>query len=222
MNGAHDLGGMHGMGPVVAEEDEPVFHAEWERRAFAITLAMGALGKWNLDMSRFAREDTPPADYLTRSYYETWLYGLEKQLVETGFVTEDEIAAELAGNHAQPVTTPTFTADKVGPALAKGSTARIDEDQPAKFKAGDRVVVRNLNPLGHTRAPRYVRGRAGIVDRDHGVFIFPDSHAADGNKNPQHCYSVRFDAAEIWGPETGGRNAVYVDLWDDYLDPAAP
>lgn len=222
MNGAHDMGGMHGMGPIEIEENEPVFHAEWERRAFAITLTAGAMGKWNLDMSRHARENTPPVDYLRRSYYEMWLHGLETLLVEKGLVSQDEIAAQLAGGHAETIATPSITADKIEPAMAKGATHRIDSDMAAKFRPGDHVVVRDLNPLGHTRAPRYVRGRRGIVERDHGVFIYPDSHAADGDQNPQHCYSVRFAATELWGGQASPRDHVHVDLWDDYLDLVAP
>jgi len=96
VNGVHDMGGMHGFGPVVAEAHEPVFHAEWERRAFALTLAAGFLGEWNIDMSRFAREQMPPAAYLASSYYEHWLWGLEHLLVERGLLTREEIEARVA------------------------------------------------------------------------------------------------------------------------------
>jgi len=220
MNGAQDMGGMQCMGPVEPEKNEPVFHADWEKRVLAVTLAMGAWRKWNLDMARFARENTPAADYLRRSYYETWLYGLEKLMVETGLLAPGEIDAAVAGRHAERVAEPPLTVDKVGPSLAKGSTARVDEDRPAKFKAGDTVRVFNRHPVGHTRAPRYVRGHVGTVEQDHGVFIFPDSHAADGSKNPQHVYAVRFTARELWGPEANARDSVCVDLWDAYLEPA--
>jgi nitrile hydratase len=220
MNGAHDMGGMQCMGPVVREENEPVFHGEWEKRVLAMTLAMGAWGRWNIDMSRFARENTPAADYLRRSYYETWLYGLEKLMVENGLLSRDEIEAAVAGQHAQKVADPALTADTVWPTLAKGSSARIDQEKPPKFKAGDRVRVRNRHPLGHTRAPRYVRGHDGVVVVDHGVFIFADSHAADGTKNPQHLYAVRFSAEELWGADAAAADSVCVDLWDDHLDPA--
>ena len=219
MNGGQDMGGVHGFGPVQREEDEPPFHAEWERRAFAITLAMGAHGKWNIDRSRFARENTAPSDYLARSYYEMWLYGLEKLLLENSFVTETEIEAALAGVAAARVAEPPLGAEDVGPALAKGATARVDAEIPAKFKVGDAVRVGNFNPTGHTRAPRYVRGHPGVVARDQGVFVFPDSHAASGDPKPQHVYAVRFEAAELWGGDDGGREAVYVDLWNDYLEP---
>ncbi len=103
--------------------------------------------------------------------------------------------------------------------LRKGGSARVDDDVAPKFKPGQRVVARNLNPLGHTRVPRYIRGRSGTVDRDHGVFVFPDTNAAGTGKSPQHVYSVRFEASEVWGAETGAKDAIYIDLWDDYLDP---
>lgn len=96
MNGAHDLGGMHGFGPIDPEPDEPVFHAQWERRAFALTLAMGAYGAWNIDMSRHARERMEPGAYLTTSYYEHWLHGLERLLIEKGLLTREEIDTRMA------------------------------------------------------------------------------------------------------------------------------
>ena len=218
MNGAHDLGGMHGLGPIDPAPNEPVFHDRWERRAFGITLACGALGRWNIDMSRFARESMHPADYLATSYYEHWLHGLEVLLAQSGLVTAQELDGNGDPRPAADVTA--LTADRVGPALARGSTARVESDLAAKFAAGDGVVARNRNPLGHTRVPRYARGRRGVIDRDHGVFVFADDHAAGRGKNPQHVYSVRFTARELWGAEASPRDSVYIDLWDDHLDPA--
>ncbi|HEY6173143.1 MAG TPA: nitrile hydratase subunit beta [Kofleriaceae bacterium] len=227
MNGAHDLGGMHGFGPVVAEPDEPVFHSAWERRAFGLTLAMGAWRRWNLDMSRSAREQMPPAEYLATSYYEHWLFGLERLLVEHGFATADEIARVRRGETT--TTAPTGTVVKDGALRADGvarmlrnrRAARLDVAVAPRFAVGQAVLARNLHPTGHTRVPRYVRGRRGIVAIDHGVFIFPDSHAAGDGKQPQHVYSVRFTARELWGPDAPARDTVHVDLWDDYLE-AAP
>ena len=115
---------------------------------------------------------------------------------------------------------PLLTPDMVEPVLRKGGSARVDNDAAPKFKAGDKVVARNINPRGHTRLPRYARGKSGVIDRDHGTFVFPDTHAADWDKRPQHVYSVRFSARELWGAEAPGNDAVYIDLWDDYLDPA--
>ena len=96
MNGIHDMGGMHGLGPIDREENEPVFHHAWERRAFALNMAAGFLGDWNIDMSRYAREQMPPAEYLATSYYEHWLWGLERLLVEKGLLTRTEIEARVA------------------------------------------------------------------------------------------------------------------------------
>jgi nitrile hydratase beta subunit len=227
MNGIHDLGGMHGMGTAVREENEPVFHHEWERRAFAITLASAFLGKWNLDMSRYARELMPAAEYLSTSYYEHWLYGVGRLLVEQGLVTREEVEARIAGEaggqmRAQPApeAVGVLKAADVDKMLRRGRSARVAEEIRPRFKPGDRVVAREIHPVGHTRLPRYVRGRQGIIDRDHGVFVFPDTHAMGQGKKPQHCYSVRFAARELWGSDASPRDSVYVDLWDDYLDPA--
>jgi nitrile hydratase len=200
-----------------------VFHHEWERRAFAITLASGFLGKWNLDTSRHSRERMPGSEYLATTYYEHWLWGLEQLLIENGLLTRAEIAARLKDSEsvakpAEPL--PVLKADQVREALRRGGAHRVDVDVPPRFKAGDAVVCRNINPLGHTRLPRYARGKRGVVDRDYGVHVFPDAHAAGRGKQPQHVYSVRFTAQELWGSEASGRDRVYIDLWDDYLDPA--
>jgi len=225
MNGVHDMGGMHGMGPVQAERDEPVFHEEWERRAFAITVSTGFLGKWNIDMGRYAREQMPPAEYLATSYYEHWLWGLEKLLVDKGLLAREEIQARLAGRPvrlAPPPSDlrPTLRAPDVPKALQNRRAARMDDPVPPRFKPGDRVLAKNMNPIGHTRLPRYARGRRGVVDRDHGVFVFPDAAAAERGRQPQHCYSVRFEARELWGPEASPRDAVYIDMFEPYLEPA--
>jgi nitrile hydratase len=225
MNGAHDLGGMHGFGPVELEPDEPVFHAEWERRTFALQMAMGAWGRWNLDMSRSMREQMPPAEYLATSYYAHWLWGLERHLERHGFLARGDLDRRVQEG-ADPKPAPAepqagaLRPDGVTRFLRNRRAARLDDPVPPKFKAGDAIVARNLNPPGHTRIPRYVRGRRGVIDRDHGVFIFPDTHAAGLGRKPQHVYSVRFAARELWGPDGHARDAVYVDLWDDYLDPA--
>lgn len=229
MNGAHDLGGMHGFGPVVAEPDEPVFHAAWERRAFGLTLAMGAWRRWNLDMSRFAREQMPPAEYLATSYYEHWLFGLLRLLAEHGFASPDELErvrrgepAPVGGRAEVPeVRDGALRPEGVPRMLRTRRAARLDDPVPPKFRVGQAVRARNIHPTGHTRVPRYVRGRRGVVAIDHGVFIFPDTHAAGQGTKPQHVYSVRFAARELWGPDAPARDSVYVDLWDDYLE-AAP
>jgi nitrile hydratase len=218
MNGVHDMGGMHGMGPVEIERDEPVFHAAWEARAFALTLASGFRGRWNIDMGRYSREQMPPAAYLAATYYERWLFGLEKLLLQEGLVTADELATGRAA--AQAGSEGTLRASDVEHFLRNRRNARLGEAVLPRFRAGAPVLARNLHPVGHTRLPRYVRGHRGVIDRDHGVFIFPDTNAMTRDRKPQHCYSVRFAARELWGPEASARDGVYVDLWDDHLDPA--
>jgi len=226
VNGVHDMGGMHGLGPIVHETDEPVFHAEWERRAFAITLAAGFLGRWNLDQSRYARELMPPAEYLASTYYEHWLHGLERQLVDTRLLAREEIERRLGGDRAPAAPAAeadrarALTAADVPRALYKSKGARVAADVPPRFRVGDEIRTRNIHPSAHTRLPRYARGRRGMIHRDHGVFVFPDTHAMSQDPKPQHVYSVRFAARELWGPEASPRHFVHVDLWDDYLDPA--
>ena len=224
MNGAHDLGGMHGFGPVVAEPDEPVFHAPWERRALGLVLAMGAWRRWNLDMSRSAREQMPPAAYLATSYYEHWLFGLLRLLGEHGFVTPEELERVQRGEPGAsgPAEVQDGALRPEGVPLLVGNrrSARLEDPVPPEFRVGQTVLTRNIHPQGHTRLPRYVRGRRGLVAIDHGVFAFPDTHAAGEGAKPQHVYSVRFAARELWGPAASARDSVYVDLWDDYLEAA--
>ncbi len=218
MNGIHDLGGMHGFGRVEIEPDEPVFHADWETRVFAMNLATAYAVKWNIDMGRYTREQMPAATYLATGYYEHWLYGLERLVVDHGGVTPEELAAGHASTKAAGAT-PLRPGD-VAAFVGNRRGARVDADVPAMFKAGDRVVTHNEHPVGHTRLPRYARGKRGVIDRDHGVFVFPDTNAMTRDRKPQHCYAVRFAAQELWGPSASPRDSVYVDLWDDYLDPA--
>jgi nitrile hydratase len=223
VNGAHDLGGMHGFGSVEIERDEPVFHHEWERRAFAITLAAGFLGKWNIDMSRFAREQMPPAGYLATSYYEHWMFGLEKLLHDHGLVPRQEMERRLKdpAAPAAPVTGERVLAARdVEAALRASRASKADEDVAPRHKVGDHVVTVNINPLGHTRLPRYARGKHGVIALDHGVWVFPDTAGNGLGRKPQHCYTVRFAARELWGEGAAECDTVCIDLWDDHLVPA--
>jgi nitrile hydratase subunit beta len=220
MNGVHDMGGMHGLGPLVREDNEPVFHHDWERRAFALTVAAGCLGRWNIDMSRQAREQMPAADYLAATYYERWLYALQRLLVEKALVTRAEIDTGRAATGQQPADVRVLTGAAVEAFVRKGRVSRAADRIVPRFRAGDHILTRNPHPRGHTRLPRYARGRRGTVARDHGVFVFPDANAAGLGKKPQHLYAVQFMARELWGPAAAPNDAVYIDLWDDYLDPA--
>lgn len=222
MNGGHDLGGMHGLGRINAEAEaqEPVFHADWEKRVFGLVRAAGALGKWNSDMSRHARERQHPADYLRHSYYENWLAGLEKLLVETGLVTAEELASGQASQLAdEAIRKRLLRAEEVAIAEARGSRVEMPADAPPRFRPGDRVRARNRHPAGHTRQPRYVRGRVGVIHEHHGSHVLPDL-SAEGVRVGRHLYGVRFEASELWGENANGNSAIYVDLWEDYLEPA--
>ncbi len=219
MNGVHDLGGFQDFGPVLREPDEPAFHSQWERRAFALTLAMAAPGGWNIDMSRHARESLPPAQYLSSTYYEIWLAGIEKLMAERRLVTPEEI--ETGRAVAPPAAVPrVLTANLVGEVLARGGPADREAPGPARFVPGDTVRARNMNPKGHTRLPRYARGREGMVVRVHGCHVFPDSNAHGLGEAPQWLYSVRFAARELWGEEAMAGDSVHIDLWEPYLEPA--
>lgn len=216
MNGAHDMGGMDGFGPVVPEANEPMFHAEWERRAFAITLAMARPGGWTIDMSRFARENRSPADYLSRSYYQIWLGGLEQLMDERGLVTADEIAAGKPLHPRKDV--PALGPADVAPMLARGGPTERAALAPARFAVGDRVLAKEMHPHGHTRLPRYVRGRVGVIELLHGAHVFPDSSAAGAGEQPQWLYTVTFDGAELWGSDAEPGLRVSVDAWESYLE----
>lgn len=220
MNGAHDLGGMHGFGPInpEPEAEEPVFHAAWEKRVFGLARAAGALGQWNIDMARHARERQPPLEYLRHSYYENWLAGLETLLVETGLVTAEELATGKATGLADAETrTRVLKAENLARALARSSSLVTDVDTPPRFMPGDRVRAINRHPPGHTREPRYVRGRVGVIHAHYGAHIFPDL-SAQGVREGRHLYNVRFEATELWGEHAASRSAVSVDLWEDYLE----
>jgi nitrile hydratase subunit beta len=219
VNGVHDMGGMHGLGPIAPERDEPVFHQAWEARVLALTLAVGAWGRWNLDASRFARESLPGADYLAMSYYEKWLAGLLALMVKTGLVTAAEVEAGSPAAGTLRLTPP-LDAQGAAAAIARGGSTTRDTPSPRRFEIGQSVRARNLNPTGHTRLPRYARGRAGVIERDHGVHVFPDTNAHGQGEQPRRLYGVRFAARELWGEAAAPQDSVHLDLWDDYLDRA--
>jgi nitrile hydratase len=220
VNGPQDLGGRHGFGAVAPEPDEPVFHADWERRALGLTLAAGALGHWTLDASRHARESLPPADYYASSYYRIWLRALEALLLRHGLVTAAELAAGRA-LAAAPAHPRVLTAAAVPGALGRGSPADRDPggSRPA-FAAGQRVRTRLANPPTHTRLPRYASGREGTIESVHGVFAFADTNAHGLGEAPQWLYTVAFAAATLWGGGADPGQTVSIDAWESYLEPA--
>jgi nitrile hydratase subunit beta len=219
MNGVHDMGGMQDMGPIQEEKNEPVFHERWEARVFALRRATAAWGKWNLDVTRHQVELVPPADYLRMGYYERQFAAFLETLVKSGLVTRAELES---GTPAQgsPKAVPALTVEKAAALIAKGAPASRNVPVAPRFQTGQRVRARNINPTGHTRLPRYVRAKVGVIERDHGVFVFPDTNAHLLGEKPQHVYAVRFAARELWGEQAAPHDAVYVDLWDDYLERA--
>ncbi len=218
MDGAQDMGGVWS-GKVQPEPNEPPFHAEWERRAFALTLAMAMPGGWNIDMSRFAREDRPPQEYLGMSYYQIWLAGLERLMLERNLVSPDEIEAGKPLHPAKPVTK-TLTPEGVAGMLHRGGPTERQPLRPAYFAPGDRVRARTINPPTHTRLPRYVRGRAGVIERVLGCHVYPDSNARGAGENPQWLYTVTFEGRELWGESGDPGLKVSIDAWEPYLEPA--
>jgi len=221
MNGPQDLGGMMGFGPVSPEADEPVFHAEWEKRALALTLACAALGEWNLDMGRHARESLPPAVYLSVSYYEIWTRALANMLAERGMVTPEEVTAARMLVPAVPTKKQKADRAQVAAALAKGSPYNRAVDQPARFALGERIVTKVIHPSTHTRLPRYARGKTGEIVAVHGAFVFPDSHAHGLGEQPHWCYGVKFSGRELWGADADASLEVIVDCWEPYLQDRA-
>jgi nitrile hydratase beta subunit len=219
MNGAQDMGGTHGHGPVEPEPNEPVFHAEWERRAFALTLAMGMPGGWNIDMSRFARENRKPTEYLSMSYYQIWFAALETMLKERDLIVDDEMVVGHSLHPPKPVKR-TLSPGDVAQVLYRGGPTERETNTAAKFKIRDKVRAKNLNPLTHTRLPRYVRGHVGTIERVIGCHVFPDSNARGAGEDPQWLYTVRFDGPELWGTGADPSVKVSVDAWEPYLEPA--
>ncbi len=218
MNGAQDLGGMMGFGPIAPEPNEPVFHAEWEKRALAVTLAAGGCRLWSIDEGRYARESLPPAQYLSKSYYDIWISALERLVVAHAMASADELAAGHALTPARAVPAK-LTADRVAATLAHGAPCDRPIAVAAAFAVGAPVRTRVMNPTGHTRLPRYARGKLGVVETVRGAFVFPDSNAHGKGEDPQWLYTVRFTARELWGAEADARISVRIDAFEPYLDP---
>jgi nitrile hydratase beta subunit len=218
MNGAADMGGMHGFGPVQVEPNEPVFHADWERRIFALNNAAGASGAWTLDTFRQTRESIPPSEYLARSYYALWVVSLENLMIEYGLATVEEVAAGRSLGPANPVAAKA-SATAIAQMIAHGTPYDRPPPAPARFKTGDHVRAKNMHPKTHTRLPRYVRGRAGVIIRVDGCHVFPDSNAIGRGNDPHWLYSVRFDGRELWGENSDPNANVSIAAWEPYLEP---
>jgi nitrile hydratase beta subunit len=220
VNGVHDLGGMQGFGPIVRDEHEPVFHEPWEGRVLAMMRAGVRQGLWTLDEFRWALERMPPASYLRATYYEKWLGAVERLCTERGLISGEELDTRrraLAGHpgRSMPPDDPAVTARILD---APQRAPALPPSAPPRFAAGDAVIVRNIHPRGHTRLPRYVRGKRGAVHRIHGAYALPDAVAAGLGPRPEWVYSVRFAARDLWGPDAGDRDSLHIDLWESYLD----
>ena len=216
MNSVHDLGGMMGFGAIENDSTGPNFHAEWEERVFALTLAVGATGTWNIDESRHTRESLPPVQYLSAGYYQIWLAALERLIVAKKLVDQQELdKGQSSGAYAS---LRVLKADRVLPAMMAGSPYNRPVSDAAMFAVGDAVCATNINPQHHTRIPRYGRGKTGVIEGVHGSHVFPDSNAQGQGENPQWLYKVKFTARELWGAEHSARDLIYVDLWEPYLE----
>ncbi len=208
---------MQGFGRVEREEREPVFHARWEGRVRAMMTAGLRLGLYNLDEFRWALERMDPARYLAAGYYEKWLSAIERLYVEKGVVTREELEDRLrqegpwpSGAEGRP-----DVRGVVNPAPSQPPGAL---SEPPRFTAGDAVVARNMHPRTHTRLPRYVRGKQGVINRVHGAYVLPDRSAVGLGQHLEYVYSVRFDARELWGKDSPPHDRVYIDLWESYLE----
>ena len=220
MNSVHDLGGMDGFTLPERDEEWPVLKEEWQRLLWGLVWSLRVPGISS--GGRAGLESIPPVLYLSMPYYAKWLYRAEQSVLRSGYVTEDELE-----NPDGPLTmpnipgfTPPGPEDTVDRFLAQDFSEELDVDVAPLFSAGDDVIVRNEHPIGHTRAPRYVRGRRGTIHRDHGVHRFQDDVPEGTDRGPQHLYSVVFTARELWGSRGNPRDRIYVELWDDHLRPA--
>ena len=233
MNGVHDLGGMHGFGPVQREENEPLFHADWERAVVAMQMSAIASGIYNVDEFRYFRELMDPAAYLSSSYYEIWLDSIARLLVAKGVVTDEELDARTDTIRDNPDFTVTDLPTDARPPLGGGPDTPDEElitwipgdnvrrhlDQPPRFQPGDPVISGNDQPTGHHRLPRYARAKPGIIHLSHGAFVFPDTNSRGQGEAPQYVYSVRFDGGVLWSASAEPKETVFIDLWESYLSP---
>jgi nitrile hydratase subunit beta len=211
-----DIGGQLGHGPIVREPEGVLFHAPWERRIFALTLAMGATGAWNLDMSRAARENLEA--YSRSTYYQLWFEGLKKLLLATGLANQQELASGQASTPPTRIAR-VLRADGVAALLATGASTQRERPRTAKFAVGDRVRTRSSAVPHHTRLPRYASGKTGVIERVSGAHVYPDMHARGLGEHPQWLYTVEFKARELWA-DARAEFAVSIDAWEPYLESA--
>jgi nitrile hydratase subunit beta len=194
-----------------------MFHTEWEARVLAMVRAMGAAGAFNIDTSRYYREMLRPDVYLASSYYKKWFLGLEDLLIDKGFIAAEDVAAGHAVQPPKPLKRGRFAVEDVERVMVRGKFGRAAAVGP-KFKPGDCVRAKNIHPATHTRLPRYVRGHVGVIERDHGCHVFPDTAAMEAGENPQWLYTVVFEGAELWGPDADPTVKISIDAFEPYME----
>ena len=217
MSDVNDLGNYGNQDPIHIEINEPVFHEEWEGSIFAMTVAMLASGYFNVDEVRRATKEMPIADFLEARYYEKFLFGLENILNQKDVLTRDEIDTGRSIRHEGGVTLPPVPPEMLQFAMTNPMPANLDLDIPQKFRIGDEIIAKNINPSQQIRLPHYIRGKFGVIEMHHGGFLLPDTHALGGPDKPQHVYNVRFSLSEIWKDENTSNDNIYIDLFADYM-----
>jgi nitrile hydratase beta subunit len=214
MNSIHDMGGMHGFGPIVVEEEEPVFHAGWESRVYGLVRVWYPWARYKSWGSfRHNLEKISPSDYLEMSYYERWFHVHEQKALETGIVTRIELERSEA-NLANVI--PDL---EPHPNTWRGSK-RLNEELLPKFRKDQTVKVKNINGLAHNRLPRYVRGKVGTINSINGVYALQDTNEKEEQPHDQleNVYTVKFSSRELWGADGHSNDYVYIDAWESYLD----
>lgn len=218
-NSVHDMGGMHGFGPIPREKNEPIFHEPWEGRVLGLMMTTAAHLKGNIDNTRSDSEMLPAEEYLSLAYYERWFVRMERVCQEKGLVDAKDLKALWAGQDIPDAPeAEAAPAHDIRTMLAKGRNYVRPLDKPALFSVGDMIRAKNINPKGHTRLPRYARGKVGEIIAEHGGQIFPDTNATFSGEGPERLYTVRFRAPELWGPDANPADTVCVDLWEPYLE----
>lgn len=224
MDGIHDLGGRAGFGPVQHQDDEPVFHSDWERSVLVMFPALAMAGAFNLDEFRHGMEQISPHDYLTARYYEHWIDSMTHYGLRMGIFDADDLEKrtrhylEHPDEQLPPSSKPEMV-EALRQLIATGDDYRRPKDDPARFASGDAVKVSNEASLGHTRRAGYVRGRTGTIAKVHGSYVYPDTNAMGEGECPEYVYTVEFSGEELWGPD-GAKSTLYIDLWEPYLLPA--
>ena len=217
VGGIHDMGGVPGYGPVEPEVDEPVFHDEWEGRVFGLATSVKG------GLSRRVLESLAPEDYLS-GYYQRWMLALERGLVDRGMLSADELDEKIEHFRGNPGASPTRIVDpllteRVRAGVYRQRQAHREPARPPAFAVGDPVRARRIEHAGHTRLPRYVQGKRGIVGAVYAAYDLPDDTSGGEDAPVQQLYSVRFEGPELWGSSAEPGTALHIDMWEGYLEP---